>query len=280
MAEQLVRLSRSYVARSRGPLARLRPGTRLAYALLVSVASIVLGRIEALLLLAVAGLAFFAASKPEPRKAASVALLAATVVWSIMVSQALFYQGTPRTPIAVIVSSTTPVIGPLTGGVYIYYEGVFYGLRQSLRALACLLTGAGLAASMSVLDIYALLAGRRRLLVMLLAALRGLERLLEELEESIASARLSGARLGLFRLYRLVPLVARRIDSMATSVALAIEYSAPVRTCRAWSPAGILLLAAAASLALLYILYMSYSAGIIWSPQLHQLYEALRLWIK
>ncbi|ALL01466.1 hypothetical protein Pyrde_1422 [Pyrodictium delaneyi] len=247
--------------------------------MLVSVSSIVFGRIEALALLAVAGVAFFAASRPGPRKVASVALLASIVVWSIMVSQALFYQGTPRTPIAVIVPSNTPVIGALTGGVYVYYEGVLYGLRQSLRALACLFTGAGLAASMSVLDIYTLLAGHRKLLVVLLAALRGLEKLLRELEESLASARLSGARLGLSRLHRLVPLVARRIESMSVSVALAMEYSTPVRVYSAWSTVAVLLLAATIALALLYTIYMLYSVGIVHDSWLHRLYEILRLWM-
>ncbi|KSW12581.1 hypothetical protein CF15_07655 [Pyrodictium occultum] len=278
MAERLLKLSRDYVRRSRGPLSRLRPGTRLAYVFLVSVSSMVFGRIEVLVALATASIVFFLLSGPSLRKLLSVSLLAAAVVWSIVLAQALFYQGSPRTPIAVLVPSTTPIIGRFTGGIYIYYEGLGYGFRQSLRALAGLYAGAGLASSTSIMDIYALLARHPRLLAALLAGLRGLEKLLDELEEGLASLKLTGARLGFSRLHKLIPLIVRRIEAGATSTALALEYSSPVRVAEGWGIVALMLFGLASLLMVLYVLYLLYSAGVLYSPFLQELYEWLRLW--
>lgn len=47
-----------------------------------------------------------------------------------MFSQALFFAQTPRTPLFVIIEPTMPVLGQITGGLYIYREGLFTELYR------------------------------------------------------------------------------------------------------------------------------------------------------
>jgi energy-coupling factor transport system permease protein len=58
------------------------------------------------------------------------------VVMATSISQAFFYYFEPRTILFTIIDKKTPVIGTITGGIYIYKEGIIYGLVQSLRILS------------------------------------------------------------------------------------------------------------------------------------------------
>jgi len=62
-------------------------------------------------------------------------------IWGSMVSQAIFYNQEPRSPIVCLVAPSTPVIGRLTDGVYIYREGLAYGAVQALRSCIMLSYG-------------------------------------------------------------------------------------------------------------------------------------------
>ncbi|MBP2657203.1 MAG: ecfT 4 [Firmicutes bacterium] len=62
-------------------------------------------------------------------------------MWGGMVSQALFYSQEPRTEIACVIAPGTPVLGSLTGGVYLYREGILYGAQQALRSGIMLAAG-------------------------------------------------------------------------------------------------------------------------------------------
>ena len=55
-------------------------------------------------------------------------------IWGAMVSQALFYNQEPRTMIACLVAPSTSWIGTLTGGVFVYREGLEHGAVQALRS--------------------------------------------------------------------------------------------------------------------------------------------------
>ena len=63
-----------------------------------------------------------------------LAILLLLGLWGSMFSQALFFAQTPRTPLFVIIEPTMPVLGQITGGLYIYREGVIYGAVQGLRS--------------------------------------------------------------------------------------------------------------------------------------------------
>ncbi|MEN6413556.1 MAG: energy-coupling factor transporter transmembrane component T [Veillonellales bacterium] len=62
-------------------------------------------------------------------------------IWGAMVSQALFYNQEPRTVVACLASPSTPVVGRLTGGIFLYSEGLEYGAVQALRSGIMLTTG-------------------------------------------------------------------------------------------------------------------------------------------
>lgn len=62
-------------------------------------------------------------------------------MWGSMVSQALFYNQEPRSPLACLVAPASPFIGSLTGGIFIYREGLEYGAVQALRSGIMLTTG-------------------------------------------------------------------------------------------------------------------------------------------
>jgi energy-coupling factor transport system permease protein len=54
-------------------------------------------------------------------------------LWGTVFSQALFYQEWPRTILLTLIPDDTPILGRITGGVYVYNEGLSYGLIQGLR---------------------------------------------------------------------------------------------------------------------------------------------------
>ncbi|MBQ8920471.1 MAG: energy-coupling factor transporter transmembrane protein EcfT [Acidaminococcaceae bacterium] len=70
-----------------------------------------------------------------------MAVLLMLGLWGSMVSQALFFSQIPRTPLFVLISLDTPVLGAVTGGLFIYREGILYGAVQGLRAATMLSLG-------------------------------------------------------------------------------------------------------------------------------------------
>ncbi len=283
MAELFVSLARRYVERSQGPLSRLSLGTRLSILFFISVAVIVFDRMVVLEALAVASVLMFVLCRPSSRKILAVVGLVAATVWSIVFSQALFYQGTPRTAILELVPSSTPVIGWLTGGVYIYYEGIVYGLKQSIRAVATIFMGAAVVSSTSSTEIYQLLSAHPRLLTATLVALRGLEKLLNEISDAIAMLKLSGERVGCMKLYGFIPLITKRIEDVSISATLVLSYANPTLprgndTTHRFSVAALSIVAITIILLTLYALLQLYKAGLIWTPILEELYDILRLW--
>lgn len=62
-------------------------------------------------------------------------------MWGTMVSQALFYNQEPRTMVACLVLPETKIIGTLTGGIFLYREGLEYGAIQALRSAIMLSVG-------------------------------------------------------------------------------------------------------------------------------------------
>ena len=62
-------------------------------------------------------------------------------IWGSMMSQGLFYGQQPRTPLICLLPLSVPVIGSLTGGVFVYREGLEYGAIQALRSGIMVTTG-------------------------------------------------------------------------------------------------------------------------------------------
>lgn len=70
-----------------------------------------------------------------------MAILLLLGLWGSMFSQALFFAQTPRTPLVTLIPADAGSLGTLTGGLYIYREGILYGAVQGLRSATMLALG-------------------------------------------------------------------------------------------------------------------------------------------
>ncbi len=94
-----------------------------------------------LFLLLAATLAGHLAARTSLRRWTLLAVFLLVAIWGSMVSQAMFYNQEPRSPLVCLVAPAAPVLGPLTGGVYIYQEGLAYGAVQAMRSCTMLAYG-------------------------------------------------------------------------------------------------------------------------------------------
>ena len=70
-----------------------------------------------------------------------LAILLLLGLWGSMFSQALFFAQTPRTPLCTIISADSGTLGAVTGGLYVYREGILYGAVQGMRSASMLALG-------------------------------------------------------------------------------------------------------------------------------------------
>lgn len=77
------------------------------------------------------------------RHAWIMAALLTLGAWSVVISQGLFYEGSPRTALLTLLPGSLFPFGD-PQGLYIYGEGLRYGLVQSIRFSAIVLLGAAL----------------------------------------------------------------------------------------------------------------------------------------
>lgn len=107
--------------------------TKLLILFLVAVLAIVVDNPRTLFLLFTATLLLHLSARTSIYKWQVLAILLLLGLWGSMFSQALFFAQTPRTPLFVIIEPTMPVLGQITGGLYIYREGVIYGAVQGIK---------------------------------------------------------------------------------------------------------------------------------------------------
>jgi energy-coupling factor transport system permease protein len=203
------------------------PFTALALAFLAALVVLLAERPLTLLLLAIAAAAYaLAGASRGARWWRWLAALLLAGTWSMALTQGLFYGGAPRT---VWLELLPPRAFPLGDppGLYLYREGLAYGVIQSLRFHAIVLLGAGLLARYSAERLAAGLrtAGLPGALCFLSAmALRQVPVLAEEMRTLWLAQRLRGMRpiAGVTALPRavLLPLLAanlRRADEVAAA---------------------------------------------------------------
>ncbi|NQU44783.1 energy-coupling factor transporter transmembrane protein EcfT [bacterium] len=87
--------------------------------------------------LALCGLVFCALSRPTLGQVRLILFSSALLIWGLMFSQGLFYNQYPRTVLIPFLPSNRF----FPDGLNIYREGIHYGLFQSLRMVAVMLTG-------------------------------------------------------------------------------------------------------------------------------------------
>lgn len=159
-----------------------------------------------------------------------LAVLLLLGLWGSMFSQALFYAQTPRSPLFVIISPEAGILGQLTGGLYVYREGILYGAVQGLRSASMLTLGLLVCWTSDPSQLLqAMLAWRLspQLAFMLVTAIRFLPVLAAETGEIITALQLrSDSQRGRTAVLRHLPYIAkpllarclRRAQTLALSV--------------------------------------------------------------
>lgn len=224
----------------------------------------------------------------SPRWLLRGAAAVAVVVWSTMLSQGLFFADLPRTPLIEV------------GPVIVWRQGVVWGLVQSLRFVATLLAGISVAALTPPDRLYAALLRLRVPYGLAFLGAMSLRTVPVTLR-SIAAVRAARARRGRPLHHRsplawlrlevqlLQPVVAdslRRARALAESLdsrGFAPDAPRAVRRPLAFAPwePPLLLLAVAATVAVAAarLLFVLYSADLLYLPALRPLYGFVRAWL-
>lgn len=221
---------------------RLNGRTKLLFLFLFAILMITVDNPRTLFVLFTVTLLLHMAARTSIYKWKVLAVLLLVGLWGSMFSQALFFAQTPRTPLFVIVSPEAPLLGQLTGGLYIYREGILYGAVQGLRSAAMLSLGLLVCwTSDSRQLLQALLAWRLppQLAFMLVTAIRFLPVLAAETGEVITALQLrSDSQSGRTAVLRHLPYIAkpllarclRRAQTLALSVVSRGFFLAQART--------------------------------------------------
>lgn len=187
--------------------------TKLLILFLVAVLAIVVDNPRTLFLLFTATLLLHLSARTSIYKWQVLAILLLLGLWGSMFSQALFFAQTPRTPLFVIIEPTMPVLGQITGGLYIYREGVIYGAVQGLRSAMMLSLGLFVCWTSDPRQLLKALITWRlspQIAFMLVTAIRFLPVLAAEAGEVIIALRLrSDTRVGRKSIIRHLPYIAK-----------------------------------------------------------------------
>jgi energy-coupling factor transport system permease protein len=210
---------------------RLDARTKIFLSLTLACLIVILNTAGSLFVLFILLLGGFFLIRPPASYIRTMLYLMTMALFATLISQGLFYYFEPRTPIFTIIRSDTPMIGGLTGGVYLYREGLFYGAIQSMR-----LFSAALLSMIIVMTTYPsdLIFGLNKLGIpeklgfMLTISIRFLPLFMEGTKRIIIAQKLRGLRLKGLRggikglRYLIVPLT---IDCLrkARRIALAAE---------------------------------------------------------
>lgn len=122
-------------------LHRADPETKLVLLLVLSVSAVLVDSPRTLYLLFIITLVGHLVAKISRQRWVLLITVLLFSFWGAMVSQAMFYSQEPRSPLICLFSATTPILGPLTGGVFLYREGLAYGAVQALRSSIMLTYG-------------------------------------------------------------------------------------------------------------------------------------------
>lgn len=294
-----------FTSLARTKTSRWDPRTKITVLLCFSVLAVTLDRPVSLLVLFlfVVGGYFFA--KPPGRLYRYLVPIMVIGTWGIMIGQAIFYAQFPRTVLVTLIPRETPVLGELTGGVYLYREGFYYGAVQSLRFIATV--SLGLLIGFTT-DPRHLLSGLMSLRVpyplafMVTMALRYVPTVLEEGLVVLRSQRLRGMRIWhgnptatLITLLNLLKPILIRNARRAGTIADSIQSRgfSPQVNVQDWKRSALHpirlkihdYLVISSVLILTFgcltakLAYLVYAKGIYYQPWLRPVYDIVRRWI-
>ncbi|MDU4960804.1 MAG: energy-coupling factor transporter transmembrane component T [Sporomusaceae bacterium] len=220
-------------------------------------------------------------------------------IWGSMTSQALFYSRDPRTVIACLLPPATPLFGPLTGGIFVYREGLEYGAVQALRSATMLSMGLLVSWTSDPRQLLRSFLSWRmpyELAFMLITALRFLPVIFQETAVVLTAQRLRGfqplrtlspRRLLQTAFQTLFPILGRTLRRAAT-LAASVESRGFGRDSRClehqpWPAASAALcvtalLATAALLAFKTVDVLQYN-GIVYFAGWRTLYDIMKVWM-
>ncbi|GBG58140.1 cobalt ABC transporter permease [Sporomusaceae bacterium FL31] len=220
-------------------------------------------------------------------------------IWGSMVSQALFYSQEPRTIVACLLLPSAPLIGTLTGGVYIYREGLEYGAIQALRSASMLSMGLLISWTSDPRQLLRSFLSWKmpyELAFMLITSLRFLPVIFQETAVVLTAQRLRGfeplrslvpRRLIQAAFQTLFPILARTLRR-AVTLAFSVESRGFGRKVNRlgvgnW-PWGqwlgcALLLASLLGLLLLKVMDVLQFNGIRYFPEFRQFYDLMKVWM-
>lgn len=220
-------------------------------------------------------------------------------IWGSMTSQALFYSREPRTMVACLLPPSLPVLGALTGGVFVYREGLEYGALQALRS--SIMLSLGLLVSWTsdprrLLKSFLGLKMPYELAFMLITGLRFLPVIFQETAVVLTAQRLRGfaplktvwPRNVLRSAFQtLFPILARTIRRAAT-LAASVEsrgFGRDVTTpaCRRWNTGETLLCISVTVLILTIVALKALDTlqynGLVYLPAWRNLYDGMKVWL-
>lgn len=279
------------------PRLGLDPRFKVGMLLLTGVFAVILDNPASLAILASVAMLCAIMTRPTRRQLLFLSTILGLTVWALLVSQAIFYSYIPRTPIFEIISPETPLLGTLTGGVAIYYEGIYHGMVQSLRLVSTL--GVGLATAWTtdpshLLASFSALRFPHALAFGAATAARFLPVTIEEAQIALRAQQIRGLRLrgrfglnairALFSIAR--PVLAasiRRAEMVALSAASRgynpnVRRTSMTRLQMSWSEKAVLLWAglAAVFVTTCKVLYLLYASGIYYHPGFRSIYSITR----
>lgn len=220
-------------------------------------------------------------------------------LWGSIVSQALFYNSEPRTVVACLVPPSLPILGSLTGGVFVYREGLEYGAVQALRSGIMLSLGLLLSWTSDPRQLLKSFVSWKmpyELAFMLISGLRFLPVIFQETAIVLTAQRLRGfeplralapRRMIQTAFQTLFPILARTLRRAAT-LAASVESrgfgrDARINEIRRW-PVGERFLCfgvftAIIMLAALKLLDALQFNGVVYIPAWRGLYDVMKVWM-
>ena len=289
-------MSNWFVRDTNTPLGRLDARMKMALGFFVSVQVVLVDSIAYLLALAVLGLLIFMWGRPSKFQAKLTALSLGVLVWGVILSQGFFYSHHPRT----ILVQLLPPNAIFADGLNIYRQGLRYGLVQSFRMMAMMLTGYAICFSTEPDQFFRGLVAMRApfsVSFMAVTAIRFIPIVAAEFATVRTAMRLKGYRpfkLGVRDTLRtevasLRPVLAgaiRRSEEVALAIVTRGFAFGRARTSlyeqrlRAWHwGALVAMLAMVVSLASCKALFWLYLGEIYYTPALRPLYQFARDWL-
>ncbi len=281
------------------PVHRLDVRTKLVLLAAIVIFAVGLEGPRPLFLLFILALGFHIVARSSVERWKVLIIFLLVGIWGAMLSQALFYNQEPRTMIACLVSPTTPWIGELTGGIFVYQEGLEHGAVQALRSgimLSCGLLICWTTDPRQLLQCFLHWKMPYAIAFMLITSLRFLPVVFEETAIVLTAQRLRGFEpmrtLSPIRwirtaFYVMFPILARALRRAAT-LALSVESRGFGRSARhgemsAWPLAERVAvstvffgIATGAALKMLYALQFN---GIVYFPAMRGVYDFMAVWL-